>query len=110
MALYMLWAKYTPAAAKSIMESDVSREDEVRKLIEAAGGKLVGFYGLIGQGYHVAIIADMPGTGEYIGVVVTGTMSGAIEDFKTIPMYGMDEMEKAKAVYAKVKPGYKPPT
>ena len=110
MALYMLMASYTPEAVKTIMETDTNREEAARKAVEAAGGKLLGFYGLVGQDHHVALICDMPGVGEYIGTVVATIMGGAIADFKSIPMYNMEEMNTARATYSKVKSAYKPPS
>jgi uncharacterized protein with GYD domain len=110
MALYMLMVKYTPNAVKSIVEGDTDREEAARGVCEAAGGKLIGFYGLIGQEYHVALIADMPSVSEYIGTVLVATMGGAIESFKTIPMYSNDEMHKARDTYKKVKGAYAPPS
>jgi uncharacterized protein with GYD domain len=110
MALYTLLIKYTPDAVKSIVEGDTDREEVARGVCEAAGGKLIGFYGLIGQEHHVALIADMPGVSEYIGTVLVATMGGAIESFKTIPMYSNDEMHKARETYKKVKGSYAPPS
>jgi len=110
MAIFMWMAKYTPAAAKAIVESDTNREDMARKTVEAAGGKLIGFYGLIGQEHHIALICELPGVGEYVGVVLAATMGGAIESFKTIPMYDMDEMNQARATYRHLKSVYEPPS
>jgi len=109
MALFMLMMKYTPDAVKSIVEGDTDREAVAAKVCEAAGGKMIGFYGLVGQEHHVAIIADMPSVSEYIGTVLVATMGGAIESFKTIPMYSNAEMHKARDTYKKVKSAYAPP-
>ncbi len=110
MALYMLMIKYTPQAIKSIVDGDTDREEAARTVCEAAGGKLMGFYGLLGQKHHVALIADMPGVSEYIGSVLAATMGGAIESFKTIPMYSNAESHKARDIYKKVKGSYVPPS
>ncbi len=109
MALYMFMAKYTPAAVKAIAEGNDDREAAVRKTCEAAGGKLIGFYGLLGQEYHVVLITEMPSVSEYIGTVLVATLGGAVESFKTIPMYTNGEMQKARDVYKKVKGAYAPP-
>ncbi len=109
MALFMWMAKYTPAAAKAILDSDDNREDMARTAVEAGGGKLLGFYGLIGQDNHIALICDMPSTADYLGVVMAASMGGAIESFKTIPMYGAAEMDAARATYRKLSGVYAPP-
>jgi len=109
MALFMWMGKYTPEAGKAIVEGESNREEMARATVEAAGGKLIGFYGLIGQDYHVALIADMPGTAEYLGVAMTASLSGAIADFKTIPMYDTATLNKARTVAKAVKQVYQPP-
>ena len=110
MALYMLMVKYTPEAIKTVVESDTDRAAASQAVCEAAGGKMLGFYGLIGQEYHVAIIAEMPSVSEYLGTMRTAIMGGAIEDFKTIPMYSVEEHSKARDIYRKVKASYAPPS
>ena len=82
----------------------------VRQTVEAAGGTLHGFYGLLGQEYHVALIAEMPGVGEYLGPVLAATMGGAIAEFKTIPMYKSEDMNTARATYGALKSVYAPPS
>ena len=61
MAMYMLMAKYSPAALKAIVESGSDREAAARQAVEAAGGKLHGFYGMFGQEYGLAMIVEAPG-------------------------------------------------
>ena len=74
----------------------------------AAGGKLLGFYGMFGQEYHVALIVDMPGNAEYIGTVATAMMAGTFT-YKTIPLYTSADLAKASAVSKKVRSVYRPP-
>jgi uncharacterized protein with GYD domain len=49
MATYMLMARYSQSALKAIIETGSDREAVARQAIEAAGGKLIGFYGMFGQ-------------------------------------------------------------
>ena len=58
MALYMLMAKYSTASLKAIMESGSDREAAARQAVETAGGKLLGFYGMLGQEY--GLIPTLP--------------------------------------------------
>src|SRR5271169_5141872 len=87
MAMYMLMAKYSPAALKGILETGSDREAAARQAIEAAGGKLHGFYGMFGQEYGLALIVEAPGHAEYIGAIAPAISSGTFESFKTIPLY-----------------------
>ena len=69
MALFMLMGKYSPEAMKAILETGSDREAAAKTALEAAGGKQLGFYGMFGQDYNVAIIAEVPGNAEYIGAI-----------------------------------------
>ena len=110
MALYMLQAKYTPEAIRNIAESGSNREDAARALVEQCGGKLLGFYGMLGQDYHVAIIVEYDDFPDYMGTVLTTVLGGAIADFKTIVLYSSDDVVKASAVYKAHKAAYVPPS
>ncbi len=109
MAMYMFMARYSREAMQTIMETGSNREDAARVAIEAAGGKLLGFYGMIGQEYQVAIVCEVPGVSEFIGAIAPAIMGGTIESWKSIPLYTADEMVKASAIAKKVAGQYKPP-
>lgn len=109
MALYMLTGRYTREAIKAIMESGSDREAAAKKAIEAAGGKLLGFYGMFGQEHNVVIIAEAPGNAEYIGAVAPAIAAGVFESYKTIPLYTVKEVLQATKVAQRVAKVYSPP-
>lgn len=109
MALFMLMGKYSPEALRGIVEGGSDREAAVRKAVEAAGGKLIGFYGMFGQDYHFATIMEAPGNAEYIGGIAPAILSGTLAAWKTIPLYTAQDMMKASKVAKKVAAAYKPP-
>ena len=109
MAMYMLMAKYSPAALKGIVETGSDREAAARAAVEAAGGKLLGFYGMFGQEYGLAMIVEAPGHAEYIGALVPAISSGTFESWKSIPLYTWADMTKALAISKKVRAVYRPP-
>lgn len=109
MALFMLMGKYSPEAMKAILESGSDREAAARTALEAAGGKLLGFYGMFGQDYNVAIIAEVPGNAEYIGAIAPALMSGTFSAFRSIPLFTAAEVQKASVIAKKVGATYKPP-
>ena len=110
MALFMLMGKYSPDAQKAILQSGLDREAAAKKAVEAAGGKLLGFYGMFGQDYNVAIITDMPGNAEYIGAIAPALMSGTFSAYKSIPLYTTAEVVAGSTIAKKVAKNYKPPT
>jgi uncharacterized protein with GYD domain len=109
MAMYMLMAKYSPAAMKGIVETGSDREAAARAAVEAAGGKLHGFHGMLGQEYGMAMIVEAPGHAEYIGALIPAITSGTLESWKTIPLYTWADMTKALTIAKKVRTVYKPP-
>ena len=109
MALYMLLGSYSPDAIKAIIETGSDREAAARQVVEAAGGKLLGFYGMFGQEHNIAVIVDMPGNAEYIAVVATTLLAGVIKSWTSIPLYTAADLMKASEVAGKVKGAYKPP-
>ena len=109
MAMYLLMAKYSPAALKGIMETGSDREAAAREAVEAAGGKLLGFYGMLGQEYHLAMIVEAPGHAEYIGAVAPAITGGVFDSYKTIPLYSGDDIRKAIPIAKKVREVYRPP-
>jgi len=54
-------AQYTPEALNGIMENpSTERHEATKKLIEAAGGKLISMYSTAAEGPGVLIIFDIP--------------------------------------------------
>ncbi len=109
MSMYMLLAKYSPAALKAIGETGSNREAMARKAIEAVGGKLHGFYGAFGQEYGFVMIVEAPGHAEYICGVMPAITSGTFESYKTVPLYTWSDVAKALPIAKKVSEVYKPP-
>jgi uncharacterized protein with GYD domain len=109
MALFMLMGKYSPEAMTAILQTGSNREEMARKAIEAAGGRLRGFYGMFGQDYNVAIIAEVDGNAEYIGAIAPALMSGTFSAFKSIPLFTADEVTKASQIAKKVAKSYQAP-
>ena len=83
-----------------------------RQAVESVGGKLHGFYGIYGdpEGYHVMLIADMPGNGEYIATVATALMGGVFAKFTTNVLYTAEDVVKASEIVAAAKVDYQPPS
>ena len=109
MALYMTKIKYTGDAIKDIAESGSNREEVVRALIEKCGGTLVNFYGMIGQDHHIILITEFDQLSDYMGMVMSGAVGGAVADWKTIQLYTSGDMMSATEIYRASKGSYSPP-
>ena len=87
---------------------DLARHDIERTAIERdAFGEAQ--YGVLGQDYNVAIIAETPGNAEYIDAITPALMSGTFSAYKSIPLYTAAEVVAASAIAKKVGKSYKPP-
>ena len=109
MALYMMQIKYTLDAIKDIAESGSNREDAVRPLIEKCGGKLISFYGLVGQDHHIVLITEFESWPDCLGMALSGIVGGAIADWKTVQLYSAADMMAATETYRASKDSYAPP-
>ena len=109
MVMYCIKIKYTKEAIKGMMEKGVDRADAMRDLIEALGGKLISFYGMVGQHFHVMTIAEVPEYANLSAGIVTALMAGTMEDYKVIPLYESSDIAKVSAMYKEVMNKYKKP-
>ena len=91
------------------IEGKQNREPVMRALIEDAGGKFIGFYGLIGrpEGDGV-VISDFDKLSDYMSVVAKTMLSGAISDITTAHCYTGEDVVAASTKAAGME--YKPPT
>jgi len=112
MTLYCLKIQYTAEAIQAIIKSGSNRADVARAAAESVGGKMHGFYGIFGdpEGYHVMLIAEMPGNAEYIATVVTAVAGGAIAKFKTNVLYSAEDVVGAAAIVNASQVEYRPPS
>ena len=96
MAIRMTYITYTPEAHRAIIEGKQNREPVMRALIEDAGGKFIGFYGLIGrpEGDGV-VISDFANLSDYMSVVAKTMLSGAISDITTAHCYTGEDVVAA---------------
>ncbi len=95
-------------AIAAMMERPSDREAMVRRVIEAAGGKLEAYYWMFGQ-YDGLVIADLPSSGTAAAVSLATSSSGAfarIETHELIPAGDVNTLlERAKGL----KGAYAPP-
>ena len=109
MNIYCIKIKYTQEAIKGMMEEGVDRADALRNLTEALGGKLLSFYGMVGQQYHVMAISEVPEYANLSAGIVTAMMADTLEDYKVIPLYESSDITKVSAMYKDVMSNYKKP-
>jgi uncharacterized protein with GYD domain len=85
MATYIILGKYTEQGIRNIKESP-QRLDAVRSAIEAAGGKMPGFYLTMGQ-YDFVAVSEAPDDETFTRVLLGIVSSGSVttETLKAFP-------------------------
>jgi uncharacterized protein with GYD domain len=102
--------QYTPRALTNIMEDPkTNRYEAAKKLVEAAGGKLISMYSTVVDGPGVLIIFDVPdpSTAPAIsGVVVS---AGALHNVKLTRLLTQDEVTQVRQKATQLRAAYTPP-
>jgi uncharacterized protein with GYD domain len=102
--------QYTPQALNNIMDNPTTnRHEAAKKLIEAAGGKLISMYSTPADGPGVLVIFDMPdpsAAAAMSGVVVA---SGALHNVKLTRLLTQDEVTDVRQKASQLRAAYKPP-
>jgi len=96
MPVFVSLGRYSENAIKGMLAKPEDRSASVAKLIEQAGGKLIGFYMLFGE-YDWMTISEMPSGQEAAAAVLAAAGAGATTDSRT--MLAMTGAE-AKAAFA----------
>jgi uncharacterized protein with GYD domain len=107
---FCLTGQYTPQALNNIMDNPTtSRYEAAKKLIEAAGGKLISMYSTPAEGPGVLAIFDVPepdAAAAISGVVVA---SGALHHVKLTRLLTQDEVIQVRKKASQLRGAYKPP-
>ncbi|NBT43089.1 MAG: GYD domain-containing protein [Alphaproteobacteria bacterium] len=96
MTVRLTYFTYTDEARLTNIKNGDTREAAAKAAVESAGGKLLGFYGLIGADADVMIITDMEQT-DYMGVVGKILLGGAAASIHTVTCYTGEQLGTAMA-------------
>jgi uncharacterized protein with GYD domain len=109
---FCLTGQYTPEALNGIMENpSTNRHEAAKKLIEAAGGKLISMYSTGAEGPGVLIIFDIPDANATSAAAISGlgVASGALHNVKLTRLLTQQEVTHVRHTAAKLRSSYKPP-
>jgi len=93
MAIYITQGRYTSEAVRGMVAKPEDRTEELRKLMEAAGGKLLAFYYTLGE-YDFLLIAEHAEQGG-IASLLAAAASGTVSDLKTTTAISGPDMVQA---------------
>ncbi len=82
MSIYITQGRFTEHAMKGMLGKPEDREPEVRKLIKAAGGKLLAYYLTMGE-YDFLLITEGQGEEDILAALVVAGAGGGVTGLKT---------------------------
>ena len=92
--LFCLTAEYTPQALNAMRENpNTNRREAVTQLVEAAGGKLIEMYGIIGNGPGAMVIFDVPDPAMAPAICGVAVSSGSVQNVQMKRLFTMDEIK-----------------
>jgi uncharacterized protein with GYD domain len=102
--------QYTPQALNSMMDSPTTnRYEAAKKLIEAAGGKLISMYSTPAEGPGVLAIFDVPDPGAAAAISGVIVASGALQNAKLTRLLTQDEVMHVRQKASQLRGVYKAP-
>jgi uncharacterized protein with GYD domain len=107
---FCMTAQYTPKALNGILENPTtSRYEAAKKLIEAAGGKLISMYSTAADGPGVLVIFDVPDPNSAPAISGTVVAAGAIHNVHLTRLWTQDEIMQVRQKAVQLRGSYKPP-
>lgn len=107
---FCMTAQYTPQALNKILENPkTNRYEAAKKLIEAAGGKLISMYSTAADGPGVLLIFDVPDPNSAPAISGTVVASGAIHNVTLTKLWTQDEIMLVRQKAVQLRASYTPP-
>jgi uncharacterized protein with GYD domain len=107
---FCLTAQYTSQALNAIMDDpNTNRYEAVKKLVEAAGGKLVSMYSTSSDGPGVLVIFDVPDPEAAPSIAGVGVAGGAIHNVKLTRLRTQEEVRMVRQRARELRGSYKAP-
>jgi uncharacterized protein with GYD domain len=108
--LFCITAQYTPQAVSSMLDDPATnRYEAVKKLIEAADGKLVSMYACPADGPGVLVIFDLPDPNAAPSIAAIAVAGGAVQNLKLMRLLAPEELIKAQQKARQIRSAYKAP-
>jgi uncharacterized protein with GYD domain len=107
---FCLTGQYTPQALNNILDNPTTnRYEAAKKLIEAAGGKLISMYSTPADGPGVLVIFDVPDPSAAPAICGVVVASGALHNVKLKRLLTQDEVLHVREKASQLRGAYKPP-
>jgi len=103
-------AQYTQKSLNGILENPkTNRYEAAKKLIEAAGGKLISMYSTATNGPGVLVIFDVPDPNAAPAISGTVVAAGAVHNVSLTRLWTQDEIAQVRQKAVQLRGSYTPP-
>ena len=107
---FCITAQYTPQALNSMLDDPTTnRAEAIKKLLDAAGGKLVSMYNFPAEGPGVMVIFDVPDPDMAASIGGVAVAGGAVQNLKLTRLFTQDEIKNVQQKARKLRSAYKAP-
>jgi uncharacterized protein with GYD domain len=107
---FCLTGQYTPRAVNNLLENPTqNRSEAAKKVIEAAGGKLVSFYGTPIEGPGILTIFDVPEPNSASAIAGLVVATGTLQNVKLMRLLTQQEVVEIRQKANKLKSAYSAP-
>ena len=103
-------AHYTPQAINAMLDDPATnRAAAIKKLLDAAGAKLVSLYNYSAEGPGVMLIFDVPDPEMAPAIAAVAFAGGAIQNVKLTRLLTQDELKSIQQKGRQLRSAYAPP-
>ena len=106
MSIYITQGRYTDQAIKGFVAKPEDRAVAVRKLMKAAGGKMIAYYVTLGE-YDFMVISEGKELTGMMGGLMAAAAGGGVSDLKTTVAMTTADAMKAMAGAKKIGAGFR---
>ncbi len=102
--------QYSPEAVSALIDHpEVNRHEATKKLIEAAGAKLISMYNMPADGPGELMIFDAPDPESAAAIVAVIVSTGAATQVKLMNLFTAEEVAKVRKKGNAIRSAYLPP-
>lgn len=107
---FCITGQYTPQALNSMMENPSTNRSEVaKKLIEAAGGKMICFFAVPADGPGVLVIFDVPDPNAAVAISGIVVAASTLHNVQLKRLLTQDEVTQVRQKAGQLRGSYTPP-
>ena len=107
---FCITGQYTPQALNGMMENPSTNRSEVaKKLIEAAGGKMICFFSVPADGPGVLVVFDVPDPNSAAAISGIVVASNTLHNVQLKRLLTQDEVVHVRQKAGQLRSAYTPP-